>query len=56
MIITDEGNKKLAETNNKIKAHLQNVSCKFTEDEIEKLQETLRAFRKNLEELVNMNI
>ena len=55
-IITDEGNKNLAETNNKNKAHLQNVSCKFSSDEIEKLQETLRAFRKNLEELVNMNI
>lgn len=56
MIITEEGNKKLTETNIKIKADLQNVSCKFSEAEIEKLQETLRAFRKNLEELVNMNI
>lgn len=56
MIITDEGNKKLEETNDKVKLHLQNVSCKFKEEEIDKLQETLRAFRKNLEELVNMNI
>ncbi|HIS36093.1 TPA: MarR family transcriptional regulator [Candidatus Scatousia excrementigallinarum] len=56
MIITDEGNKKLEETNDKVKLHLQNVSCKFREEEIYKLQETLRAFRKNLEELVNMNI
>ena len=56
MIITDEGNKKLEETNDKVKLHLQNVFCKFREEEIYKLQETLRAFRKNLEELVNMNI
>ncbi len=57
MIITDEGNKKLSETNQKIKSYLQNnVSCDFSQEEIDKLQEALRIFRKHLEELVNMNI
>ena len=57
MIITDEGNKKLEEINEKIKVHyLQKVSCQFTNEDMNKLQETIRAFRSQLEELVNINI
>lgn len=56
MTITDEGNKKLEETNYKIKEYLQKVSCKFSNEEIDNLQESLRIFRKSLEELLEMNI
>lgn len=56
MTITDEGNKKLEETNAKIKTYLQKVSCKFSSEETDKLQEALRIFRKSLEELLEMNI
>lgn len=56
IIVTDEGIKKIEETNHKIKVHFQNVSCKFTDEEIDRLQDMLREFRKKLEELVSMNI
>ena len=56
VIITEEGNKKLEEINGKFKAFLENVSCKYTDEEETKLQEAIRTFRKNLEEFVNLNI
>ena len=56
VIITEEGNIKLEEINGKFKAFLENVSCKYTDEEENKLQEAIRTFRKNLEEFVNLNI
>ena len=49
VIITEEGNKKLEEINGKFKAFLENVSCKYTDEEENKLQEAIRTFRKNFQ-------
>jgi len=56
MALTEEGYKKLQQTNNKLKKMFQEVSCKFNDEEIDKLQDNLRKFRSHLEEFVNMNI
>lgn len=56
MAMTEAGYAKLQDTNGKIKLMLQQVSSKFPQEEIDKLQQALRKFRKNLEESVEMNI
>ena len=56
MTITEEGFKRLHETNSKLKVILQQISSIFPQEEIDNLQNTLRNFRKKLEEFVDMNI
>ena len=56
LAITVEGNRQLEDINKKIKDFLKNISCKFSPEETDRLQHSLREFRKSLKEFAEMNI
>lgn len=56
LAITVEGNQQLEDINKKIKDFLKNISCKFSPEETDRLQHSLREFRKSLKEFAEMNI
>ncbi len=56
MGITEKGYNELNLINSKIKDHIKNTTGKITPKEVEKVQEVLKKFRKNLEQVVEINI
>lgn len=56
MGITAKGHQKLEEVNTKIESYLKAVRSTISDEEIEKLQTSLRRFRESILEVVNMNI
>lgn len=56
MGITEKGYKELDLINSKIKGHIENARGKITPREVQKVQEVLKKFRKNLEQMVETNI
>lgn len=56
MGITEKGYNELDLINTKIKSHIENTKGKITPREVEKVQEVLKKFRKNLEQMVEINI
>ncbi len=56
MGITEEGYKELDAINKKIKRYFDGVTKKISPAEVDRVQETLRAFRLDLEKVVEMNI
>ncbi|MFQ8625136.1 MAG: MarR family winged helix-turn-helix transcriptional regulator [Candidatus Gastranaerophilaceae bacterium] len=56
MGITEDGHKELDTMNTKIKRYFDGVTKKITPEEVDRVQETLRAFRLDLEKVVEMNI
>lgn len=56
MGITEKGYNEIDLINSKIKTYIQNTTSKISPKEVEKVQEILKKFRKNLEETVEINI
>ena len=56
MGVTEKGHEKLEEVNRSIEKHLNTVKRSFTEDDVEKLQESLRKFREGILAHVEVNI
>ncbi len=56
MGITEKGYKKIDTINSKIKSYIENTTSKISPKEVEKVQEVLKKFRKNLEQTVEINI
>jgi len=56
MGITEKGLNELDTINTKIKTYIENVTSKISPKEVDKVQEVLKKFRKNLEQAVEMNI
>ena len=54
--ITKNGTKLLQEIVNKVKCHIDGVSTAISQDEILKVKETLKSFRLNLENVVEIKI
>lgn len=56
MAITENGYKELKNINRKLKLHLSIIDRRFSEEEVENLQQSLRKFRKSIEEHLELNI
>lgn len=56
MGITEKGYNELDLINSKIRTYIENTTGKISPKEVEKVQEVLKKFRKNLEEVVEINI
>lgn len=56
MGITEKGYNELELINTKVRRHIENTRGKITPKEVEKVQEVLKKFRKNLEQMVETNI
>lgn len=56
MGVTEKGHAKLVEVNVKIEAYLRDIRVAVSDEEIEHLQNSLKKFRENILEVVNMNI
>ena len=56
MGVTERGYKELDAINKKIKGYFDGVTKKISPEEVDRVQETLRAFRLDLEKVVEMNI
>ena len=56
MGITEKGYNELDMINSKIRSHIENTRGKITPKEVQKVQEVLKKFRKNLEQMVKTNI
>lgn len=56
MRITEKGLNEINLINSKIKTYIQNTTSKISPNEVEKVQEILKKFRRNLEETVEINI
>ena len=56
MGITEKGYKELELINTKVRSHIENTRGKITAKEVQKVQEVLKKFRKNLEQMVETNI
>lgn len=56
MGITEKGYNELDMINSKIKSYIENTRGKITSKEVDKVQEVLKKFRKNLEQMVETNI
>lgn len=56
MGVTEKGHQKLEEINEKIEKYLNTIQAQISDEEIEHLQVSLRKFRENILEIVNMNI
>lgn len=56
MGITEQGYKELDLINSKIRSYIEGTTSKISPREVEKVQEVLKKFRKNLEQVVEINI
>ena len=56
MGITERGLKELDTINKKVKQYLESVTKKISDEDIERVQETLKSFRLELEKVVEINI
>lgn len=56
MGITEKGLKELNQVNNKIKSYLEGTTKKLCPEEVDRVHQTLKTFRIDLEKVVNMNI
>lgn len=56
MGITEKGYNELELINTKVRSHIENTRGKITPKEVRKVQEVLKKFRKNLEQMVETNI
>ena len=56
MGITEKGYNELELINTKVRSHIENTRGKITAKEVQKVQEVLKKFRKNLEQMVKTNI
>ena len=56
MGITERGLKELDTINKKVKQYLESVTKTISDEDIERVQETLKSFRLELEKVVEINI
>ena len=56
MGITEKGYNELELINTKVRSHIENTRGKITPKEVQKVQEVLKKFRTNLEQMVETNI
>ena len=56
MGITEKGYNELELINTKVRSHIENTRGKITAKEVQKVQEVLKKFRKNLEQMEETNI
>lgn len=56
MGVTEKGHEKLEEVSRKIESHFQKIRATATDAEVDQLQVSLRKFRENILEVVNVNI
>ena len=56
MGITERGLRELDTINKKVKQYLESVTKKISDEDIERVQETLKSFRLELEKVVEINI
>jgi len=56
MGITESGYKKLKEMTKKIESHINGMTKKFSQDDVDVMHGLLKRFRSHLEEVVEMNI